>query len=65
MDESGYVYVTSRDDDVINVAGHRLSTFALEDIVLAHPDVTEAAVIGVSDRTKGEVPLCLYVKHPG
>lgn len=65
MDECGYVYVTARDDDIINVAGHRLSTFALEDIVLAHPDVADAAVVGVLDRTKGEIPLCLYVKHQG
>ncbi|XP_043485639.1 acyl-CoA synthetase short-chain family member 3, mitochondrial [Polistes fuscatus] len=63
IDEYGYVYVTSRDDDIINVAGHRLSTSALEDIILAHPDVADAAVVGVPDLTKGEVPLCLYVKH--
>ncbi|KAK2585890.1 hypothetical protein KPH14_010478 [Odynerus spinipes] len=63
VDECGYVYVMTRDDDIINVAGHRLSTAALEDIVLAHPDIVDAAVIGVPDRTKGEVPLCLYVKH--
>ncbi|KAF3425189.1 hypothetical protein E2986_07287 [Frieseomelitta varia] len=60
-DEFGYVYVMARDDDVINVAGHRLSTSALEDVVLAHPDVVDAAVIGVPDPTKGEIPLCLYI----
>ncbi|XP_015515112.2 acyl-CoA synthetase short-chain family member 3, mitochondrial isoform X2 [Neodiprion lecontei] len=61
IDEFGFVYVTARDDDVINVAGHRLSTFALEDVVLGHPDVVDAAVVGVPESTKGEIPLCLYV----
>lgn len=60
-DEFGYVYVMARDDDIINVAGHRLSTSALEDIAMGHPDVADAAVVGVPDPTKGEVPLCLYV----
>ncbi|XP_034936285.1 acyl-CoA synthetase short-chain family member 3, mitochondrial [Chelonus insularis] len=61
IDEYGYVYVTARDDDVINVAGHRLSTSALEDVVLRHPDVVDTAVVGVPEPTKGEIPLCLYV----
>lgn len=60
-DENGYVYITARDDDVINVAGHRISTMGLEDAVLRHPDVADAAVFGVPEPTKGEVPLCLYV----
>lgn len=64
-DENGYVYVTARDDEVINVAGHRLSTAALEDVVLQHKDVADAAVIGVPEATKGEVPLCLFVMKPG
>lgn len=63
-DEFGYVYVTARDDDVINVAGHRLSTSGLEDVVLGHPDVADAAVVGVPEPTKGEVPLCLFVMVP-
>ncbi|XP_014469725.1 PREDICTED: acyl-CoA synthetase short-chain family member 3, mitochondrial isoform X2 [Dinoponera quadriceps] len=63
IDELGHVYVTARDDDIINVAGHRISTAALEDIILAHADVVDAAVVGVPDHTKGEVPLCLYVKR--
>ncbi|XP_031850238.2 acyl-CoA synthetase short-chain family member 3, mitochondrial [Nomia melanderi] len=63
-DEYGFVYVMARDDDIINVAGHRLSTAALEDVIMAHPDVTDSAVIGVPDPTKGEVPLCLYVMRP-
>ncbi|XP_066600592.1 acyl-CoA synthetase short-chain family member 3, mitochondrial isoform X2 [Prorops nasuta] len=61
MDEFGYVYVTARNDDVINVAGHRLSTSALEDVALSHEDIIDAAVVGVPENTKGEVPLCLYV----
>ncbi|XP_011149016.1 acyl-CoA synthetase short-chain family member 3, mitochondrial isoform X2 [Harpegnathos saltator] len=63
IDEMGHIYVTARDDDIINVAGHRISTAALEDIILAHDDVVDAAVVGVPDHTKGEVPLCLYVKR--
>ncbi|KAF4525139.1 hypothetical protein B566_EDAN005081 [Ephemera danica] len=65
IDEFGYVYVTARDDDVINVAGHRLSTTAIEDVVMSYPCVVDAAVVGVPDPTKGQVPLCLYVLAPG
>jgi acyl-coenzyme A synthetase/AMP-(fatty) acid ligase len=65
IDEYGYVYVTARDDDVINVAGHRLSTSALEDVILGHPEVIDAAVVGVPENTKGEIPLCLYVIKNG
>ena len=65
IDEFGYVYVTARDDDVINVAGHRLSTSALEDVILRHCDVVDAAVVGVPEHTKGEIPLCLYVMRNG
>lgn len=61
LDENGFVFVTARDDDVINVAGHRISTASLEDTVMRHPDVADAAVFGVPESTKGEVPLCLYV----
>lgn len=61
IDEYGYIYVTARDDDVINVAGHRISTAALEDVVLAHPDIADATVVGVPESTKGEVPLCIFV----
>lgn len=60
-DENGYIFITARDDDIINVAGHRISTLALEDAVLRHTDVIEAAVFGVPEQTKGQVPLCLYV----
>lgn len=62
-DENGYVYITARDDDVINVAGHRISTSALEDAVLRNPNVGDAAVFGVPEATKGEVPLCLYIMN--
>ncbi|QOL79491.1 propionate-CoA ligase PrpE [Pseudooceanicola spongiae] len=57
IDEDGYVYIMARTDDVINVAGHRLSTGAMEEILASHPDVAETAVIGVSDPLKGQLPL--------
>jgi len=56
-DEDGYLYIMSRTDDVINVAGHRLSTGAMEEVLASHPDVAECAVIGVSDELKGQLPL--------
>ena len=62
MDEDGYVYIMARTDDVINVAGHRLSTGAMEEVLAGHPDVAECAVIGVADSLKGQMPvgfLCL------
>lgn len=62
IDEDGYLYIMARTDDVINVAGHRLSTGAMEEVLAAHPDVAECAVIGVSDTLKGQLPmgfLCL------
>lgn len=62
-DENGYVYVTARDDDVINVSAHRISTSALEDAILRNPNVVDAAVFGVPEATKGEVPLCLYIMN--
>lgn len=61
-DEEGYLYIMARTDDVINVAGHRLSTGAMEEVLANHPDVAECAVIGVSDALKGQMPvgfLCL------
>jgi propionyl-CoA synthetase len=64
-DEEGYLSIMSRTDDIINVAGHRLSTGALEEVLAAHPDVAECAVIGVSDEMKGEVPLGLVVLKKG
>ena len=61
LDEDGYVYVMGRTDDVINVAGHRLSTGVMEAVIASHPAVTEAAVIGVHDETKGQSPRALVV----
>ena len=61
----GYVYVMARTDDVINVAGHRLSTGAMEEVLAAHPDVAECAVIGVADELKGQVPLGFVVLKAG
>ncbi|SDK73342.1 propionyl-CoA synthetase [Aliiruegeria lutimaris] len=65
-DEDGYLYIMSRTDDVINVAGHRLSTGAMEEVLAEHPDVAECAVIGVADALKGQLPfgfLCLNASH--
>ncbi|WP_281857651.1 propionate-CoA ligase PrpE [Litoreibacter halocynthiae] len=62
IDEDGYLYIMARTDDVINVAGHRLSTGGMEEVLAGHPDVAECAVIGVSDELKGQLPmgfLCL------
>ena len=65
MDEDGYVYVMSRTDDIINVAGHRLSTGAMEEVLSTHPDVAECAVIGVKDQLKGQLPLGFLVLKAG
>jgi propionyl-CoA synthetase len=65
VDEGGYLYIMARTDDVINVAGHRLSTGAIEEVLSAHPDVGECAVIGVSDDLKGQVPLGLLCLNTG
>ncbi len=65
MDEDGYIYIMARTDDVINVAGHRLSTGAIEEVLSDHPDVAECAVIGVKDKLKGQVPLGLLCLNKG
>ena len=65
IDEDGYVFIMGRVDDVINVAGHRLSTGAMEEVVATHPDVAECAVFGVEDSLKGQVPVGLYVLKAG
>lgn len=57
IDKDGYIYVMARTDDIINVAGHRLSTGAMEEILSAHPDVAECAVVGVADLLKGQIPV--------
>jgi propionyl-CoA synthetase len=64
-DEDGYLYIMSRVDDIINVAGHRLSTGAMEEVLAAHPDVAECAVVGVADALKGEVPMGFVVTKAG
>ena len=63
-DEDGYLYIMARTDDVINVAGHRLSTGQLEEVLAEHPDVAECAVIGVADEWKGQLPLGLICLYP-
>jgi propionyl-CoA synthetase len=64
-DEDGYVYVMGRTDDIINVAGHRLSTGGMEEVLSGHPDVAECAVIGIADQLKGEVPCGFVVLKAG
>ncbi|WP_406736078.1 propionyl-CoA synthetase [Thioclava sp. GXIMD4215] len=65
IDEDGYVYIMARTDDVINVAGHRLSTGAMEEVLASHPDVAECAVVGVSDALKGQMPLGFLCLNAG
>jgi propionyl-CoA synthetase len=65
IDEDGYVFVMGRTDDVINVAGHRLSTGSMEEVLAAHPEVAECAVIGIEDELKGEIPLGFLVLKAG
>ncbi|WP_398469931.1 propionyl-CoA synthetase [Tardiphaga sp.] len=65
LDEDGYVYVMGRTDDIINVAGHRLSTGGMEEILASHPDVAECAVLGIRDTIKGEVPCGFLVLKAG
>jgi propionyl-CoA synthetase len=65
IDEDGFTYVMSRTDDIINVAGHRLSTGAMEEILADHPDVAECAVLGVDDKLKGQVPIGFMVLKAG
>ena len=65
VDAEGYVWVMSRTDDIINVAGHRLSTGAMEEVLAGHPDVAECAVVGIKDSLKGQVPLGMVVLKAG
>jgi propionyl-CoA synthetase len=65
VDEDGYIHVMTRTDDIINVAGHRLSTGGIEEVLAAHPDVAECAVMGIADALKGQVPLGLLVLKAG
>ena len=65
IDEDGYLYIMARTDDVINVAGHRLSTGAMEEVLASHPEVAECAVIGVADTLKGQSPLGFLCLNKG
>lgn len=65
IDEDGYLYIMARTDDVINVAGHRLSTGAMEEVLAGHPDVAECAVIGIADELKGQAPLGFLCLNKG
>ncbi|MDP4823047.1 MAG: propionyl-CoA synthetase [Aestuariivirgaceae bacterium] len=65
MDEDGYLYIMARTDDIINVAGHRLSTGGMEEVLAGHPDVAECAVIGAADALKGQVPMGFLVLKAG
>ncbi len=65
IDEDGYLYIMARTDDVINVAGHRLSTGGMEEVLASHPDVAECAVIGVADQLKGQLPLGFVCTNKG
>ncbi len=65
VDEDGYLYIMSRTDDIINVAGHRLSTGAMEEVLASHPDVAECAVVGIADDLKGQIPVGFVVLKAG
>ncbi len=65
VDEDGYLFIMARTDDIINVAGHRLSTGAMEEVLASHPDIAECAVVGKADDLKGQMPLGLYVTNDG
>ncbi|MHA1188889.1 MAG: AMP-binding enzyme, partial [Alphaproteobacteria bacterium] len=65
VDEDGYLYIMARTDDIINVAGHRLSTGAMEEVLSGHPDVAECAVIGAADQLKGQIPVGFVVLKSG
>ena len=65
IDDDGYLYIMARTDDVINVAGHRLSTGAMEEVLAGHKDVAECAVVGVEDALKGQLPLAFLCLNKG
>ena len=65
MDADGYLFIMARTDDIINVAGHRLSTGAMEEVIAYHPDVAECAVIGIADPLKGQIPAGFLVLNSG
>jgi propionyl-CoA synthetase len=65
MDEDGYLFIMARTDDIINVAGHRLSTGGMEEVIASHPDVAECAVIGIADALKGQMPAGFLILNSG
>jgi len=65
IDDDGYIFIMSRTDDIINVAGHRLSTGAMEEVIAYHPDVAECAVIGIANNLKGQIPVGFLVLNTG
>ncbi len=65
MDEDGYLFIMARTDDIINVAGHRLSTGGMEEVIAGHPDVAECAVIGIEDQLKGQLPAGFMILNQG
>ncbi|EFL87788.1 AMP-binding protein [Ahrensia sp. R2A130] len=65
MDEDGYLFIMARTDDIINVAGHRLSTGGMEEVIAAHPDIAECAVIGIADEMKGQLPAGFAILNAG
>ncbi|MDF1700004.1 MAG: AMP-binding protein, partial [Planctomycetota bacterium] len=65
IDEDGYIHIMARTDDIINVAGHRLSTGGMEEVLIGHPDIADAAVIGAADDLKGQLPVGLVVLNAG
>ena len=65
IDEDGYIWIMSRTDDIINTAGHRLSTGAIEEVLAEHKDVAECAVLGIADKLKGQIPIGLLALKAG
>ncbi len=65
IDEDGYLFIMARTDDIINVAGHRLSTGGMEEVVAEHPNVAECAVVGIADAMKGQIPCAFVVLNSG
>ena len=65
MDDDGYLFIMARTDDIINVAGHRLSTGGMEEVIASHPDVAECAVIGIADALKGQLPAGFMILNAG
>ncbi len=65
IDDDGYLFIMARTDDIINVAGHRLSTGGMEEVVAAHPDIAECAVLGIADKLKGQLPAGFFILNSG